>query len=278
MKRFPGVSFIVVTFVFIFALVGSTAQAKPCLHCRTELPERARFCLTCGQACQQLQPELIPSSKHSLAPLKRLSPKAKETLLVLFSPVDDFGRIVNTGVYSNIVGGFPEFKITFGNGYGQYQRVRSRLPEELQILGDTFVRKAKILSEIVGFLRSMRMDSSYKDALVLYYGYVLTLNNAVIQKIRESGPFSAQDLVDLRRRVANIENRTQRYEVTAKFLKIGKETVKKGSVLVVFEVKGKHALVLNMGETASGQPIEGWVSLEALKNRTTWTSNSESYF
>lgn len=274
----------------IFCLVSGAAFAKFCVSCGVQLPDKARFCLSCGQEQPELQPRVglppvggwQPSPASSLKPAqprpKKGSPELKDALIKLFSCVGEFERTIGTGVYSNIVGGYPEFKIRFGNSTSKFSSSQDGLSEELQILGRIFLEKGRICGEIVMAMKTMRLDSIFKDALIMYYGYVLQLHEKAIQKAKETKWFSDKDLQGIKARVQNIGNRTRKYQVTARFLKVGKDSLPQGSTVVVTEVQNGKAQVLALAETATESPVQGWVNLQSMQSRTTWTPASEVFF
>ncbi|MBF0543067.1 MAG: hypothetical protein HQM08_01475 [Candidatus Riflebacteria bacterium] len=216
--------------------------------------------------------------KQSSVVQEKNSPNNKEMIVNLFAPVDAFEKIVLTGVYTNIVGGFSEFKSVCVVRIRQFSQVENRFPEELQILGYMYIKKAKAFNSIVNALKTLRLDSTYKTALLRYYGFLVTLYDQVIQTIRKAKSFSSEDLKRLKMLVKNIEGKAQKYEVTTKFLKIGKTLVKNGTPFAVLKMSSKKALVLVLAEENGEEPVTGWIGLSTLRDRTTWTTESESFF
>lgn len=247
------------------SLVCAAALAGPCPRCGTELPVAARFCLDCGM-------------EQVVTPVKKPGVDPKTALFRNFAPVDEFARTAVTGIYSSIVGGFPQFKITSGNSLAAFKRVEGRLPEELRIAGRIYGQKIKALYEVVGVTEKYQLDYGIKDALMAYYSFVLAQYDEIIQSIRASGPFSATDLQTLRRQEQKVGNRLRRYEVTAKYLQVGREAIGKDLPFAVLEVKDNRAKVLFLGQSPSDTVVQGWVSLRSLETRTTWTSICEGYY
>lgn len=227
----------------------------------------------------------VQSSRSSRPAESRSTPAAtatfrknRDTLFKIFTPVDTFEKAIKSGTYSNIVGGFPEFKSTFASGLRKFEQARAHLPEELRLLGQMYIEKAQACEGVVAALNGMRMDSPFRDALLLYYGQVLSWYNKSLQKGRTISEFTHQDLAALRSQANYIDLRCKRHEITAKFLRIGGTDVPRGGAFAVLEVKNRKAMVLVLCETPTDEPVQGWMSLPALESRTTWTAKHEYAF
>lgn len=286
---------------FVLGMLCTTAWAKICPSCHAELPAKANFCLTCGlqQPVTQAAPENRPTPpkpqpsmgaqppvesdidwrKHPVAsPAKKTAQDNKDNLFRVFASVDTFEKAIKSGAYSNIVGGFPEFKVTYGNSLRKFNQARSYLPEEVQILGQMYIEKAQACEGIVTALNSMRMDSPFRDALMLFYGQELAWYNKALQKARHLMVFTPEDVANLKLQSELIATRCKKYEITAKFLRIGKENVPSGTSFAVLEIRKDKAMVLVLCETPSEEPVQGWIPLNSLRGRTTWTAKSEAAF
>jgi hypothetical protein len=249
----------------VFALFCPTLEAKPCVFCRAEMPEAAIACLSCGRY-------------QSQAPQKKAVVDPKAAVLRLFSPVDTFAATLQNGVYSEIVGGYPEFRSIVTTRIGQFNNAQARLPEEIQILGRWYQEKIRAIDTMVGTMKSLRVDPSHRDAILLFSSHVLTLYDKGIQRIRASGPFTPKDVQQLKVLARNLVDRLQHYEVRAKFLKVGKTSVPEGSPFAVLDVRKGKAHVLILCPTGADAPVQGWISLGSLRQRTTWSANSETFF
>jgi len=202
----------------------------------------------------------------------------KNNLFRVFSSVDTFEKAIKSGTYSNIVGGFPEFKVTYGNSLKKFTQAKPYLPEELLILGQMYIEKAQACEAITAALNGMRMDSPYRDALLLYYGQILTWYNQALQKARRLTIFTPQDLADLKAQNDLIATRCKKYKITAKFLRIGQENIPAGSAFAVLDVRKDKAMVLVLCETSSEGPVQAWVALNSLRGRTSWLAKYEAAY
>ncbi|MFZ2960269.1 MAG: zinc ribbon domain-containing protein [Candidatus Ozemobacteraceae bacterium] len=264
-REMPGNSTAFLCIFLVFLCVCSVSFAKICGQCKQEIPDKAKFCASCGH-------------HQSSGSQNKTNPNAKEAIFNLFSPVDVFEKTILKGVFTNIVGGFPEFKSVCTGRIRQFTQAHDRLPEELQILGQMYIEKARAFDAIVTALKNLRLDSTYRAALLRYYGFIVALYDQAIQTLRNPEPFTPEVGKRLKALVKNIEGKIRKHEVTAKYLKIGKTTVNKGTPFAVLEIQKGRAQVLILCETPGDEPLMGWESLSSLRERTTWSTESESFF
>ncbi|MBF0409233.1 MAG: zinc ribbon domain-containing protein [Candidatus Riflebacteria bacterium] len=248
----------------IFLLACSASSAKICVHCTQQIPDRAKFCESCGKM------QSSDAQKQIYQPSK--------SIFTLFAVVDDFEKVVSKGVYTNIIGGFPEFKSVCSEKIRQFSQIEKSLPEELQIIGKMYINKAKAFNSTVIALKTLRLDSTYSAALIRYYSFLVDQYNQAIQMLRNAKSFSGENLKQLKIMVKNIEGKAQKYTVTGKFLKIGKSKIKNGTPFVVLKMNKGKAQILILAEEGEDEPVSGWESLKSLRERTTWNTQSESYY
>ncbi|EKD82625.1 MAG: hypothetical protein ACD_39C01178G0001 [uncultured bacterium] len=172
----------------------------------------------------------------------------------------------------------PEVKIKFSNATGFYRQLEPRLPEELRILAQIYAAKFQLFEGMTGVMKNLRIDSGFKAAILKSSMLVMALYNQVIDQFREDRPFGANELERLKSQVSNIPRRTQKYTITAKYLKLGDDKVPAGQQIMVLEVSGKRAHVMLMGPSMDNNPIEGQVSLRDLEKRTSWKKENLQFY
>lgn len=260
--------YLLIALLFLGA-VCSQLEAKACIGCSAKLPDNANFCA----ACMTPQPKSVIVS----APSKK-TVDYREQVMQLFSFVDEFEAYFHDLKYLNVLGKMPEVKTQFNNATGFYRQLEPNLPEELRILARVYAAKYQLFEGMTGVMKNLRIDSGFRAAIVKSSMLVLALYNQVIDQFRNTRPFGASELERLKAQLANIPKRTQKYPITAKYLKLGDEKVPTGNQVMVLEISGNRAQVMLMGPSMDNNPVEGLVSLRDLAKRTTWKKENIEYY
>ncbi len=268
MKMMNRTALLAVT-VFLIALTA-VADAKLCIGCSAELPDNATFCAGC----------MTPQPKA--ANLSGKQPKTvdlREQVMELFAFLDEYEGYFQQDIqYLNVLGKMPEVKTRFENAAARYKRLEPRLPEELTILAQVYAAKYQLFEGITGIMKNLRLDSGYKMAILKSSLVVMTLYNEVINGFRTPKTYGKAELAALKKQVGNIPKRTQKYTVTAKYLKLGETKVPGGEKVMVLGLQGKRAAVLYMGPSMDNNAVEGMVGLRELEKRTSWKRENEFFF
>ncbi len=243
--------------------------AKPCIGCSAELPDNATFCAEC------MTPQ--PKVTNLAAPTAN-APSQRERVMQLFSFIDEYEGYFHDLKYLNVLGKMPEVTTRFRNAVGFYRQLEPRLPEELRILAQIYAAKYQLFEGMTGVLKNLRLDGGFKAAIIKSSMLVMALYNQVINQFRDDRSYGPQELEKLKAQVANIPRRTQKYNVTSKYLKLGDEKVPSGQQVMVLEISGKRAHVMLMGPSMDNNPIEGMISLRDLEKRTSWQKENINYF
>ncbi len=259
--------------VFFTLALGVTlvpaVEAKQCIGCSAELPDNANFCAGC------MTPQ--PKAARLAGPMAP-STDMREKVLDLFAFLDEFEAHFHDLQYLNILGKMPEVKTRFNNAAAQYKRLENRLPEELTILAQVYAAKFQLFEGVTGIMKNLRLDSGYKAAILKSSMMVMSLYNHVIDGFRAPRKFGKAELEALKKQVGTIPKRTQKYAITAKFLKVGETKVPGGEKVMVLGIQGKRAAVLYMGPSMDNNPVEGMISLGELEKRTTWKRENVFFF
>lgn len=257
--------------LFIFTLLlflnAQQAEAKFCIGCGNELPDSANFCSRCSSP----QPTV-----SSLSAPKKLN--YREHILNMFQFLDDFERSFNDMKYVEILGKMPDVKIRFQNAGVEYRKFENIIPQELKYLANFFAKKYQLFEGINGALKDMRLDASYKDAIVKSCMYEISLYNGLINIYRSPIQINEKFHKMINDKIANVSNRCKRYHITSKFLKIGEEKAKQGSSIMILGISGNKASVLLMSPSGSYSAVEGQVKLNVLESRTTWVKENAFFY
>lgn len=259
---------ILISLILVGALCPQLA-AKPCIGCSAVLPDNANFCA----GCMTPQPRSVNLSATPAKPVDH-----REQVMQLFSFIDEFEGYFHDLKYLNVLGKMPEVKTQFNNASGFYQQLEPRLPEELRILARVYAAKYQLFEGMTGVMKNLRIDSGFKAAILKSSMLVMALYNQVIDQFRSARSFGANELASLKAQLANIPKRTQKYEITAKYLKLGDEKVPRGNQVMVLEVSGNRAHVMLMGPSMDNNPVEGLVGLRDLAKRTGWKKENIEFF
>ncbi len=260
--------FLVLTLVL---LVTVTADAKLCIGCSAELPDNATFCAKC------MTPQPKAAKLTGRPTQAKVDPR--EQVMELFAFLDEYEAYFQQDIqYLNVLGKMPEVKTKFENAAARYKRLEPRLPEELTILAQVYAAKYQLFEGITGVMKNLRLDSGYKMAILKSSLVVMSLYNQVIDGFRTPKTFDRAALDALKKQVGNIPKRTQKYTVTAKYLKLGETKVPGGEKVMVLGIQGKRAAVLYMGPSMDNNAVEGMVGLRDLEKRTSWKRENEFFF
>lgn len=251
-------------------LLVSSADAKLCIGCSVELPDNANFCAGC------LTPQ--PKAAKLAGPQTSQPADLREQVLDLFSFLDEFEAHFHDIQYLNVLGKMPDVKTRFQNAAARYKKLEPRLPEELTILAQLYAAKFQLFEGMTGIMKNLRLDGGYRAALVKSSMVVMHLYNQVIDTFRAPKTYDRAALEALKKRVANIPKRTQKYAVTGKYLQLGKQQVPGGEKVMVLGIQGKRAHILYMGPSMDNNPVEGMLSLRDLEKRTTWQRENVFFF
>lgn len=243
--------------------------AKPCIGCNAELPDNATFCA----GCMTPQPKVT-----NLTALPGNALSQREQVMQLFSFIDEYEGYFHDMKYLNVLGKMPEVKIKFSNAVGFYRQLEPRLTEELRILAQIYAAKYQLFEGMTGVMKNLRLDSGFKAAIIKSSMLVMALYNRVINQFRDERFYGPQEIEKLKAQVTNIPKRTQKYDITSKYLKLGEEKVPAGHQVMVLEIIGKKAHVMLMGPSMDNNPVEGQVSLRGLERRTTWQKENINYY
>mgnify|MGYP001278415983 CR=1 FL=1 len=270
-------------------------DAKLCIGCNAELPDNATFCA----GCMTPQPKVAQLNAPAAKQINQ-----REQVMQLFSFIDEYEGYFHDMKYLNVLGKMPEVKTKFANAAGIYRQLEPGLPEELKILAQIYAAKYQLFEGMTGIMKNLRIDSGFKAAIIkssmlvmaLYNQHarlddsrfetavikssmlVMALYNQVIDLFRADRHFGPPELDQLKAQVANIPKRTQKYNVTAKYLKLGDSKVPTGQQVMVLEVIGKRAHVMLMGPSMDNNPVEGPVSLRDLEKRTSWKKENINFY
>jgi len=244
-------------------------DAKLCIGCNAQLPDNATFCA----GCMTPQPKAVQLSAHQPGQINQ-----REQLMQLFSFLDEYEGYFHDMKYLNVLGKMPEVKTKFANAAGIYRQIEPRLPEQLKILAQIYAAKYQLFEGMTGVMKNLRIDSGFKAAIIKSSMLVMALYNQVIDQFRADRHFGPPEIDKLKAQVANIPKRTQKYNVTAKYLKLGDTKVPTGQQVMVLEVVGKRAHVMLMGPSMDNNPVEGPVSLRDLEKRTSWKKENINYY
>jgi len=253
-------------------LVGALCpqvDAKLCIGCNAELPDNATFCA----GCMTPQPKVAQLNAPAAKQINQ-----REQVMQLFSFIDEYEGYFHDMKYLNVLGKMPEVKTKFANAAGIYRQLEPGLPEELKILAQIYAAKYQLFEGMTGIMKNLRIDSGFKAAIIKSSMLVMALYNQVIDLFRADRHFGPPELDQLKAQVANIPKRTQKYNVTAKYLKLGDSKVPTGQQVMVLEVVGKRAHVMLMGPSMDNNPVEGPVSLRDLEKRTSWKKENINFY
>lgn len=248
-------------------LPASMCQAKRCVACNEILPDSAAICTSCLTP----QPKIVKLEPE--APLT-----AQQRLVELFSFLDDFEKYFHENQYLNMLGLMPEVKIKFQNAVSVYQTMAPNLPEELKILAKLYAAKYQVFEGITAMQKNLRLESSFREALIRANMYKMALCNSIIAPFKASSRLDENSAINLKRRVASIEKRMYKYTVTAKYLKVGDTKIARGSKILITSISGKNARVLVIASTGKFEPVEAFVSLKGLAKRTDWVKENAKYY
>lgn len=251
-------------------LLVSAADAKLCIGCSAELPDNANFCA----GCMTPQPKVAKLA----GPQAAQPADMREQVLELFAFLDEFEAHFHDIQYLNVLGKMPDVKTRFQNAAARYKKLEPRLSEELTILAQLYAAKFQLFEGMTGIMKNLRLDGGYRAALIKSSMVVMYLYNQVIDTFRSPKNYDRAALEELKKRVANIPKRTQKYAVTAKYLQLGKQQVPGGEKVMVLGIQGKRAHVLYMGPSMDNNPVEGMLSLRDLEKRTTWQRENIFFF
>lgn len=261
--------FLKIFFIGLFFLTNSIADAKFCIGCGHELSDNANFCTRC----------MAPQPKMTKLPaVNRPRFDMREHILEMFEFVDDFEGSFHDVQYLNILGKMPEIRTKFQNATVKYRQIENDLDEELKILANLYATKYQLLEGINGVMKNLRLDSGYKDAVLKASMVAIGLRNKIIDEFRKPVNFNYDELNELKKRVVNISHRTNKYEVTSKYLTIGDEKAVKGDSVMVLGITKGRAHVLLMAPTLNYKAVDGIVKLNELEKRTNWKKEYEFYF
>lgn len=255
--------------ILALSLIISVCDAKPCIGCSADLPDNANFCAGC----------MTPQPSQNL--LSAQAPKSadpRERLLELFAFLDEFEGNFHELKYLNVLGKMPELKTRFQNAVTVYNRVETRLPEELKILGQLYAAKYQIFDGLVGLMKNLRVDSGFKAAILKSSLLTLTLQNRIINQFRAPMKYGPEQVELLKQQIEKVKNRTQKYTITSKYIELGKQKIPGGETLMVLELMGKNAAVMYMGPSMDNNPVEGVMSLRDLEKRTTWKRQNVEFY
>lgn len=222
-----------------------------------------------------------PSQTRPEAPVHSgtsVSRDYREQILQLFQFVDEFELSFREMKYLNIVGRLPEAKLKFQQVFNYLQKIKPTMEADQKILASLYIAKFELLEGLTKVMNNLKIDSGFRAALIRSGFYVAAMYNQLIDGFRKPVSFKGADLIKLKSQVNNIARKTQKYEITSKYLKISGNKIPKGEKIMVLEVKGNKALVLYMGPTMNNRQIEGWVSLSSLRKRTFWKRGNRDFY
>jgi hypothetical protein len=263
-----GRPLLAILILFVFATLVAV-EAKQCIGCSEQLPDNANFCAM----CMTPQPKAVNLSQTA-APKRDY----REILLDTFAFIDEFEANFHEMKYLNVLGKMPEIKTRFNNATMTYKRLESKLAEDHVILAQLYAAKFQLFEGLTGIMKNLRIDGGYKAAILKSSMVVLALYNQIIDQFREKVSFTGEKLEILKKQVANIARRTQKYTITGKYLQIGKEKIPGGEKIMVLEIVDKKALVLYMGPTMDNNPLEAMINLRDLEKRTTWKRENQLFY
>ena len=246
-----------------------TVEAKTCIGCSAQLPDNANFCSQC-MTPQPMSAQLGVQNSNNKEP--------REVILDMFAFLDQYEAYFYDLQYLNVLGKMPEIKTMFNNASVRYKRIEQHLPEECKLLANIYAAKYQIFDGLANLMKNMRMDGGYKAALLQSSLVVIQYYNEIISEFRTPQNWNPENIAILKKQIQNVSEKTQKYNVTAKYLKLGETKVPSGESVMVLGINDKNALVMYMGPTLTYNAVQGSVSLSNLEKRTTWKKTNEFYF
>ena len=253
---------------FLFLNINLTADAKICISCSNEIPDSSNFCQRC----------LTPQPQNALVGQNNNKKEPREVILEMFSFIDDYAIYFNDLQYLNILGKMPELKTNFQNASIRYKNIEKFLPEECKILANIYAAKYQLFDGITNIMKNLRIDSGYRTAIGKSALLSISYYNKIIDQFRTPRIWDSVNISILKEQIKNVQQRIQKYQVTAKYIKLGETKVKQGENIMVVSINGNKALVMYMGPSATIDAVQGKISLKVLEKRTTWVKNNEFFF
>ncbi|GAB4284989.1 MAG: hypothetical protein Kow0029_31690 [Candidatus Rifleibacteriota bacterium] len=202
----------------------------------------------------------------------------KEKLFKLFSFIDEYEKEFADFKYLNVLGKLPDVKNRYHQAQAIVRKMGSSLKDEEKILVYLYGAKMQLFTGLTDLMKNLRIDSGYKAALIKSGMYVLSLYDDIISDIRSNDVMDAETTKRIKWKLKTIAGKTQKYDISSKYLKLGGKKIPAGQKVMVLEIKGNRAFVLYMGPTMTDQCIEGWLSLRDLEKRTDWKRENRSFF
>lgn len=257
---------IIVSILLLGNVVSS--EAKICIGCSANIADSANYCTN----CMTPQPETATIGKQSM------KKEPREVILDLFHFIDDYEANFHNVQYLNILGKMPEVKTMFQNASMRYKNIEQFLPEECKLLANIYAIKYQLFDGITNVMKNLRIDSGFRAAIVKSALLSMSYYNKIIDQFRVRNVWDSENLSILKKQIQNVNDRIQKYQITAKYLKLGDTKVPNGQNIMILGINGKNAHVMYMGPSITIDPVEGNVSLKDLEKRTTWQRTNEFFF
>lgn len=257
--------------ILSFLLILSSAvnvEAKICIGCSSQIPDNANFCSNC----------FTPQPQAARIGQNNKQNDAKEVILDMFSFIDNYEVYFHELKYLDILGKMPEVKTRFQNASIRYRNLEKKLPEECRLLANIYAAKYQLFDGITNVMKNLRIDSGYRDALLKSALVTMSYYNNIINQFRTSIVWTPQNIILLKKQMENVNDRVQKYQITAKYIKLDDTKIPCGGSIMVIKLIGKKAHIIYMGESMTNNAVEGTITLKELEKRTTWKRTNEFFF
>lgn len=248
--------------------ITSIAEAKICISCSAQIPDSVAYCSKC----------MTPQPQSATIGQQNMQKEPREVILDMFGFLDKYEMYFHDLQYLNILGKMPEIKTLFHNASIRYKNIEKMLPEECKILANIYAQKYQLFDGITNIMKNLRMDSGHSAAILKSALISISNYNKIIDEFREPRIWNNESIVILKKQIQNILDRTKKYQVTAKYLKVDETKVPNGESVMVLAIEGKKAYVMYMGPSMTNGPVEALIPLSNLEKRTTWKKANEFYF
>ena len=252
-------------------ILGSalSAEAKICIGCSAQIPDNANFCSKC----------MTPQPKAATIGQQSMQKEPREVILDMFAFIDNYEAYFHNLEYLNILGKMPEIKTMFQNASVRYKNIEQMLPEECRMLANIYAAKYQLFDGITNVMKNLRMDSGYRDALLKSALLTMAYYNKIIDEFRSPRNWNQQNIELLKKKMQQVNDRVQKYQVTSKYLKFDEENkVPNGESVMVLGINGNKAHVMYMGPSMTNEAVQGVFPLSTLEKRTTWKKANVFFF